>query len=98
GAAPINWAIINGETTTGVTTFFIDEKIDTGAIILSDKTEISPDENAGSLHDRLMNLGKKTVVETLALIEKDQVTTTTQPQTEELKTAYKLNKDNCKID
>lgn len=98
GAAPINWAIINGETTTGVTTFFIDEKIDTGAIILSDKTEISPDENAGSLHDRLMNLGKKTVVETLALIEKGEVTTTTQPQTEELKTAYKLNKDNCKID
>jgi methionyl-tRNA formyltransferase len=87
GAAPINWAIINGETTTGVTTFFIDEKIDTGAIILSDSTEIASDENAGSLHDRLMNLGKKTVLETLSLIEKGEV-----------KTAYKLNKDNCKID
>lgn len=98
GAAPINWAIINGETTTGVTTFFIDEKIDTGAIILSDSTEIASDENAGSLHDRLMNLGKKTVLETLSLIEKGEVKTTIQPESKELKTAYKLNKDNCKID
>jgi methionyl-tRNA formyltransferase len=98
GAAPINWAIINGETTTGVTTFFIDEKIDTGAIILSDSTEIASDENAGSLHDRLMNLGKKTVLESLSLIEKGEVKTSIQPESKELKTAYKLNKDNCKID
>lgn len=97
GAAPINWAIINGETKTGVTTFFIDEKIDTGAIILSDTTEILPDENAGSLHDRLMNLGKKTVLETLSLIERGDVKTTVQPESKELKTAYKLNKENCKI-
>ena len=98
GAAPINWAIINGETTTGVTTFFIDEKIDTGAIILSDSTEIASDENAGSLHDRLMNLGKKTVLKTLSLIEKGEVKTTIQTETKELKTAYKLDKGNCKID
>lgn len=98
GAAPINWAIINGETTTGVTTFFIDEKIDTGAIILKDSTEIASDENAGSLHDRLMNLGKKTVLKTLSLIEKGEVKTTIQTETKELKTAYKLDKGNCKID
>src|SRR5690606_9052536 len=86
GAAPINWAIINGESTTGVTTFFIDEKIDTGAIILSDSTEIASDENAGSLHDRLMNLGKKTVLETLSRSEKGEVKTTIQTETKELKT------------
>lgn len=98
GAAPINWAIINGETKTGVTTFFIDEKIDTGAMILSDTLEIGENENAGSLHDRLMNLGKQTVVNTLQLIEKGEVKTTVQPHSEDLKTAYKLNKENTKID
>ena len=98
GAAPINWAIINGETKTGVTTFFIDDKIDTGAMILSNVIEISENENAGHLHDRLMQLGSKTVVETLALIEKGNVVTTIQKETQEIKTAYKLDKDNCKID
>lgn len=98
GAAPINWAIINGETETGVTTFFIDDKIDTGAMILNKKTRINPDENAGQLHDRLMELGCEAVIETLELIEKNNVTTTTQVETEEIKTAYKLNKDNCRID
>lgn len=98
GAAPINWAIINGETETGVTTFFIDDKIDTGAMILSKKTLINPDENAGQLHDKLMELGCEAVIETLELIEKNNVTTTTQVETEEIKTAYKLNKDNCRID
>lgn len=98
GAAPINWAIINGETKTGVTTFFIDDKIDTGAMILSSEIEISPDENAGHLHDRLMHLGSETVVETLALIEKGNVVTTIQKDTNDIKTAYKLDKDNCKID
>jgi len=97
GAAPINWAIINGETTTGVTTFFIDDKIDTGAMILSDSLEIEPDENAGSLHDRLMELGKKTVVKTLDLIEKQTVVTQLQEETSILKTAHKLDKENCKI-
>jgi len=98
GAAPINWAIINGELKTGVTTFFIDDKIDTGAMILSKETEISTTENAGSLHDRLMEIGSEAVVETLSLIEKGNVVTTIQTDSSEIKTAYKLNKDNCKID
>nr|WP_315187110.1 methionyl-tRNA formyltransferase [uncultured Flavobacterium sp.] len=98
GAAPINWAIINGETKTGVTTFFIDDKIDTGAMILSTETDIEPSENAGQLHDRLMNIGSQTVIETLELIEKENVVTTIQKENAEIKTAYKLNKDNCKID
>lgn len=98
GAAPINWAIINGETKTGVTTFFIDDKIDTGAMILSSETAITPNETAGQLHDRLMNIGSTTVVETLALIENGSVNTTIQTDGAEIKTAYKLNKENCKID
>ena len=98
GAAPINWAIINGETRTGVTTFFIDDKIDTGAIILSNELAISPEENAGQLHDRLMNLGCQTVIETLVLIESGKVNPTIQSDSSELKTALKLNKDNCKVD
>jgi methionyl-tRNA formyltransferase len=64
GAAPINHAIINGETMTGVTTFLIDEDIDTGMILLSRETAILPDETAGSLHDRLMETGARLVVET----------------------------------
>lgn len=98
GAAPINWAIINGETKTGVTTFFIDDKIDTGAMILSSETAIDTAENAGQLHDRLMFLGSQTVIDTLALIENEKVTTTIQNDNQEIKTAYKLNKENCKID
>ena len=98
GAAPINWAIINGETKTGVTTFFIDDKIDTGAMILSAEIEIEETENAGHLHDQLMNLGKGTVVDTLKLIENGNVTTSIQNDGIEIKTAYKLNKENCKID
>ena len=98
GAAPINWAIINGETITGVTTFFIDDKIDTGAIILSSETLIEETENAGQLHDRLMDLGSKTVIATLEMIEKGTVSTSIQTDTAHIKTAYKLNKENCKID
>ena len=98
GAAPINWAIINGETKTGVTTFFIDDKIDTGAMILSKETPITLEENAGDLHDRLMVIGSDAVVETLALIENGNAATTMQKETSSLKTAHKLNKDNCKID
>lgn len=98
GAAPINWAIINGETKTGVTTFFIDDKIDTGAMILNSEITIEPEENAGQLHDRLMLLGSETVIETLKIIEKGNVTTTIQEDNAEIKTAYKLNKENCKID
>lgn len=98
GAAPINWAIINGETKTGVTTFFIDDKIDTGAMILNSEIAIEPEENAGQLHDRLMLLGSQTVIDTLKVIENGNVTTTIQEDNEEIKTAYKLNKENCKID
>ena len=97
GAAPINWAIINGETKTGVTTFFIDDKIDTGAMILSSETAIDNTENAGQLHDRLMHLGCDTVIDTLKLIESGNVTTTIQNDASDIKTAYKLNKENCKI-
>ena len=98
GAAPINWAVINGETKTGVTTFYIDDKIDTGAMILSAETAIDPDENAGQLHDKLMILGSQTVIDTLKLIEKEQVNPIIQEDHSEIKTAYKLDKDNCKID
>ena len=98
GAAPINWAIINGETKTGVTTFFIDDKIDTGAMILSKETNIGPEETAGALHDRLMTLGSEAVTATLNLIESGKVTTTIQVDNADIKTAYKLNKDNCKVD
>lgn len=98
GAAPINWAIINGEEKTGVTTFFIDEKIDTGAMILQTETLIDKNETAGELHDRLMTIGSQTVIETLDLIEKNTVTPKQQDDSLISKTAYKLNKDNCKID
>ena len=98
GAAPINWAIINGETKTGVTSFFIDDKIDTGAMILSKETKIGANETAGELHDRLMHLGSETVLETLQLIESGKAITTLQENNPDVKTAYKLNKENCKID
>jgi methionyl-tRNA formyltransferase len=98
GAAPINWAIINGESKTGVTTFYIDDKIDTGAMILSSEIAIDSDENAGQLHDRLMVLGSQTVIETIKLIETGQVNSRIQEDHSEIKTAYKLDKDNCKID
>lgn len=98
GAAPINWAIINGETKTGVSTFFIDEKIDTGEIILQKEIAIEPTEDAGSLHDRLMHAGSELVLETVELIESKSVSTQAQPQHEGPKTAYKLDRDNCKID
>ena len=98
GAAPIHWAIINGETKTGVTTFFIDEKIDTGAVILSEETTIGSKTTVGELHDELMRIGSKLVIKTVGLIEADTITTTIQPKSKNLKTAYKLNRDNCKID
>lgn len=98
GAAPINWAIINGDAKTGVTTFFIDDKIDTGAMILSRETSILPTDNAENLHDKLMKLGAKTVVETLNLIASDKVVTTIQSESTLSRTAHKLNKENCRID
>jgi len=98
GAAPINWAIINGETETGVTTFFIDEKIDTGEIILQQKTNIEPNENAGHLHDRLMKLGAELILKTVGLIETNTVELTTQVHNDELSAAPKLFKETCRVD
>ena len=98
GAAPINWAIINGETETGVTTFYINERIDTGEIILQDKTTIGPEENAGALHDRLMLLGADLVVRTVSLIENNKVSAKVQPDSGTLKMAPKIHRDTCKLD
>ena len=98
GAAPIHWAIINGETKTGVTTFFIDDKIDTGAMILQEEINIESNETVGTLHDKLMTIGSALVLKTVTIIESDAVETIIQPKTKNLKTAYKLNKANCKID
>tara|TARA_B100000614_G_C14528369_1_gene485465 strand:- start:514 stop:1455 length:942 start_codon:yes stop_codon:yes gene_type:complete len=98
GAAPINWAIINDEKETGVTTFLIDEKIDTGNILLNEKINIEKEDNAGSLHDKLMSIGKELVVETLNCIEADAITPIQQHVKDlELKTAPKLNKENTRI-
>ena len=97
GAAPIHWAIINGETKTGVTTFFIDDKIDTGEIILQEEMAISQDETVGTLHDKLMQLGASLVTKTVDLIADGNVLTKKQPELPE-KSAPKLNPDNTKID
>ena len=97
GAAPIHWAIINGETKTGATTFFIDEKIDTGEIILSKETDISNDETVGSLHDKLMHLGADLVTETVTAIINNEVSTLKQP-TKAPKLAPKLTPENTRID
>ncbi len=97
GAAPINWAVINGETKTGVTTFFIDEKIDTGEIISKKETSISKEETAGALHDRLMALGANLVVETISNIDNGSVTTEKQIESVELKAAPKIHKETCRI-
>ena len=96
GAAPIHWAIINGEEKTGVTTFFIDEKIDTGEIILQKEILIHKDEIVGELHDRLMILGATLVSETVANIRDNKVSTQKQPKIDE-KIAPKLFPENCKI-
>ena len=98
GAAPINYAVINGETKSGVTTFFINEKIDEGNILLQAETKISPEDNAGTLHDRLMEIGAKLVVETLDGLAEGKLTEIPQNQKENLKTAYKIFKEDTKID
>ena len=98
GAAPINWALINGETKTGITTFFIDEKIDTGEIIMQEELKITPTENAGSLHDKLMVNGSQLVLKTVAAIENNTIKTYIQPEVENIRTAYKIHKHTCKID
>lgn len=97
GAAPINWAIINGEIKTGVSTFFIDEKIDTGAMIFQQEVEILPKETAGELHDKLMQIGSNLVIKTVNSIKQGDVKTKPQPESSTIKAANKLNKDNCFI-
>lgn len=97
GAAPINWAIINGETETGVTTFKLQHEIDTGNILCQLKTPIEPDETAGSLHDRLMQLGADCLINTLELLKQNPDAGTPQPDEAPVK-APKLFLDNCKID
>ena len=99
GAAPINWAIINGESYTGVTTFLIDDKIDTGNILVYEKTEINTIDNAGSLHNKLMLLGKDLVLKTIDNLQNNSLEPTKQVTDGiELKLAPKLTKANTKID
>ena len=96
GAAPINWTIINGDKETGVTTFFIDDKIDTGAILLQKTVAISDDETAGTLHDKLLDIGKIIVEETIDGI--DNKTLLAQPQEKKgISKAPKLTKENTRI-
>jgi methionyl-tRNA formyltransferase len=97
GAAPINWAIINGESKTGVTTFFIDDKIDTGAIILQRETAIDNDELLGELHDKLMILGQEATTATLSLLQENRATSTLQQYTPLLSHAPKLTRENTRI-
>ncbi len=97
GAAPINWAVINGESRTGVTTFFIDEKIDTGAVILQEECAISKEDTAGTLHDQLMVLGANLVLKTVDLIAREEVRVKPQKELKTVKTAPKLTRENCEI-
>ncbi len=98
GAAPINWVLINGETKTGVTTFFINEDIDTGNILLQEEISIDEKDNAESLHDKLMHLGSDLVVKTVNQIEKKEINAIPQTFSEKLRQANKLHTENTKID
>ncbi len=98
GAAPINWAVINGETETGVSTFFLQHEIDTGNIILQAKTPIAPTETAGEVHDRLMTMGAQLVIQTVDLILADKAQGKPQPQVANLKPAPKIFKETCLVD
>ena len=98
GAAPINWALINGEKKTGVTSFLIDKKIDTGAILLHKDCEIRKNENVGELHDRLMLMGAELTIETCEGIFNNKIEPRVQQNKTELKNAPKLFKSDCKID
>ncbi len=98
GAAPINWAIINGEKETGVTTFKLVQEIDSGKIAYQSKVEIKEADNAGIIHDRLMNIGAKLVLKTVDAIIDDTIQLTAQNiNKEELKFAPKIFKDDCRI-
>ena len=97
GAAPINWAVINGEKETGVTTFFLQQEIDTGNIILQEKINIEDEDNAGSVHDKLMDIGSQLVLKTVQQIEENSVTEQPQELTTS-KHAPKIYKETCLID
>ena len=102
GAAPINWAVMNGEKETGLTTFMLKHEIDTGNMILQERIPIGEDENVGSVHDRLMELSKSMALRTVDLIidcenQGIQVPTTPQPEVAELKPAPKIFKEDCEI-
>jgi methionyl-tRNA formyltransferase len=101
GAAPINWAIINGEPESGVTTFFLKQEIDTGDILFVEKITIADDVTAGEYHDRLMHKGAGLLVKTVKAIESGRYTEQPQEQLaegQELKHAPKIFKDDCRID
>jgi methionyl-tRNA formyltransferase len=98
GAAPINWAVINGEKESGVTTFFLQHKIDTGDIIFQEKVDIAQNETAGELHDKLMNVGSGLVVKTLEAIETGKAPSTPQNIVGKSQEAPKIFKETCKID
>ena len=97
GAAPINWAIINQEKITGVTTFLIDEKIDTGKILLKGDYKIHINETYDSLHDKLLNISKPIVIETIKKLHKGKSTPVKQNNNSLIKSAPKLTKQNTKI-
>lgn len=98
GAAPINWAIINGDKETGVTTFMLKHEIDTGNIILQEKTPIAPEDNIGTVYDRLMEIGAGLVTKTVDLIAEGNVKTLPQESSEELRPAPKIFKETCRLD
>ncbi|MCK4921234.1 MAG: methionyl-tRNA formyltransferase, partial [Bacteroidales bacterium] len=101
GAAPINWAIINGEKATGLTTFFIDEKIDTGEVLLQKSVEIGENETAGELHNRMTKTGASLVLETVRAIIENNIQSRKQDtfidEDSELKPAPKIFKEDCRI-
>lgn len=98
GAAPINWAVINGETETGASTFFLTHEIDTGNIILQEKIAITKTDNAGTVHDRLMEMGAQLVVKTVDAIIAGKADGTPQDHSLAEKAAPKIFKDTCRVD
>jgi methionyl-tRNA formyltransferase len=98
GAAPINWAIINGEKETGVTTFFLKHEIDTGSIIFQEKIEILEEDELGAVYEKLMNLGSQLVLKTVEAIAAGQVQPSVQDESKALHHAPKLFKETCQVD
>ncbi len=98
GAAPINWAIINGEKKTGITTFLLDKKIDTGNILFQQECDILEEDNIGSLYDKLMEMGSSLVLKTIDALVSGDVSPIPQQESEELKPAPKITRETCKIE